>query len=80
MGNSSRPDFNVLEVAGVRKDKQELIMVLKDMADHLPKEDPSKGNSWNYLLLKKNTPHMLRMHLTRITFYFSHGRVDQPRP
>ena len=26
MGNSSRPDFNVLEVAGVKKDKQELIM------------------------------------------------------
>jgi hypothetical protein len=45
MGNSSRPDFNVLEVAGVKKDKQELIMVLKDMADHLPKEDPSKGNA-----------------------------------
>ena len=45
MGNSSRPDFNVLEVAGVEKDKQELIKVLEDMADHLPKEDPSKGNS-----------------------------------
>ena len=45
MGNSSRPDFNVLEVAGVKKDKQELIMVLKDMADHLPKENPSKGNA-----------------------------------
>ena len=45
MCNISRPDFNVLEVAGVKKDKQELIMVLEDMADHLPKEDPSKGNS-----------------------------------
>ena len=45
MGNSSRPDFNVLEVAGVKKDKQELIMVLEDMADHLPKEDPSKGTA-----------------------------------
>ena len=45
MGNSSRSDFNVLEVAGVKKDKQELIMVLEDMADHLPKEDSSKGTS-----------------------------------
>ena len=44
MGKSLRLDFNVLEVAGVRKDKQELIIVLEDMADHLPKEDPSKGN------------------------------------
>ena len=45
MVNSSRPDFNVLEVAGVKKDTQELIIVLEDMADHLPKEDPSKCNS-----------------------------------
>ena len=42
MGNSSRLGFNVLEAAGVKKDKQELIMVLEDMADHLLKEDPIK--------------------------------------
>jgi hypothetical protein len=32
-----------LEVASVKKNKEELIIVLEDMADHLPKEDPSKG-------------------------------------
>ena len=42
--NSARPDFNVEEIASVKKNKRELITVLEDMADHLPKEDPSKGN------------------------------------
>ena len=54
MGINSRPDFNVLEVAGVKKDQQELIMVLKDMADHLPKEDPSKGNSLKLGIINNN--------------------------
>ena len=47
MCNNARPDFNVEEVASVKKNKRELITVLEDMADHLPKEDTSKGNSWN---------------------------------
>ena len=42
--NNTRPDFNVEEVASVKKNKRELMTVLEDMADHLPKEDPSKGN------------------------------------
>ena len=37
-------DFNVEEVASVNKDKKELIILLEDMADHLPKENPNKGN------------------------------------
>ena len=41
--NGSRPDFNAEEVASVEKNKLELLSVLDDMADHLPKENPSKG-------------------------------------
>ena len=43
MCNGSRPDFNAEEVASVEKNKLELLSVLDDMADHLPKENPSKG-------------------------------------
>ena len=42
--NGSKPDFNAEEVASVEKNKLELLSVLEDMADHLPKENPSKGS------------------------------------
>ena len=40
---STRPDFNAEEVASVAKDQKELFIIVEDMADHLPIEDPSKG-------------------------------------
>ena len=40
---STRPDFNAEEVASVTKDQKELIIIVEDMADHLPIEDPNKG-------------------------------------
>ena len=39
-----RPDFNAEEVASVTKN-QELDMIVEDMADHLPIEDPTKALS-----------------------------------
>ena len=53
MCSSARPDFNAEEVASVNKNKKELITVLEDMADHLPKENPSKGNT-NYFSTSTN--------------------------
>jgi len=41
--NPVKPDFNVEEAASVRKNKNELMTVLEDMAEHLPKENPSKA-------------------------------------
>lgn len=40
---STRPDFNAEEVASVTKDQRELVIIVEDMADHLPIEDPNKG-------------------------------------
>lgn len=40
---NTRPDFNAEEVASVTKDQKELVVIVADMADHLPKEDPSKA-------------------------------------
>ena len=40
---STRPDFNAEEVASVTKDQKELVIIVEDMADHLPIEDPNKG-------------------------------------
>ena len=45
MCSNVRPDFNTEEVASVEKDQKELDIIVEDMADHLPIEDPSKGNS-----------------------------------
>jgi hypothetical protein len=44
MCTNVRPDFNLEEVASVEKDRRELLVIVEDMADHLPKEDPSKGS------------------------------------
>ena len=44
MCTSVRPDFNAEEVASVTKN-QELDMIVEDMADHLPIEDPTKALS-----------------------------------
>ena len=41
---NTRPDFNAEEVASVAKDQKELFIIVEDMADHLPIEDPNKGN------------------------------------
>ena len=41
--SAARPDFNAEEVASVMKDKRELFVIVEDMADHLPIEDPNKG-------------------------------------
>ena len=41
--SAARPDFNAEEVASVKKDKRELFVIVQDMADHLPIEDPNKG-------------------------------------
>jgi len=43
MCTNHRPDFNAEEVASVEKDRRELMVIVEDMADHLPKEDPSKA-------------------------------------
>jgi hypothetical protein len=45
MCTNVRPDFNLEEVASVEKDRRELLVIVEDMADHLPKEDPSKGDT-----------------------------------
>ena len=42
--STTRPDFNAEEVASVTKDQKELVIIVEDMADHLPIEDPNKGN------------------------------------
>ena len=44
MCSNVRPDFNAEEVASVEKDQKELDVIVDDMADHLPIEDPSKGS------------------------------------
>ena len=44
MCSNVRPDFNAEEVASVEKDQKELDIIVEDMADHLPIEDPNKGN------------------------------------
>ena len=41
---NTRPDFNAEEVASVAKDQKELFIIVEDMADHLPIEDPNKGD------------------------------------
>ena len=43
--STTRPDFNAEEVASVTKDQKELVIIVEDMADHLPIEDPNKGKS-----------------------------------
>ena len=45
MCTSVRPDFNAEEVASVAKNQRELQIIVEDMADHLPIEDPTKGNN-----------------------------------
>jgi len=40
---NTRPDFNAEEVASVAKDQKELFIIVEDMADHLPIEDPNKA-------------------------------------
>ena len=32
-------------MASVEKDRRELLVIVEDMADHLPKEDPTKGGA-----------------------------------
>ena len=46
MCSNVRPDFNAEEVASVEKDQKELDIIVDDMADHLPIEDPNKGNPY----------------------------------
>ncbi|XP_023325939.1 uncharacterized protein LOC111699477 [Eurytemora carolleeae] len=41
--NTGRPDFNIEEIASVEKDKRELGNIVDDIADHLPREDPTKA-------------------------------------
>ena len=43
MCSSVRPDFNAEEMASVAKNQRELNIIVEDMADHLPIEDPTKG-------------------------------------
>jgi len=45
LSKTGRPNFNKEEVASVEKDKRELATIVADIADHLPKEDPSKGKA-----------------------------------
>jgi hypothetical protein len=45
LSKTGRPNFNKEEVASVEKDKRELATIVADIADHLPKEDPSKGEA-----------------------------------
>jgi len=44
MCTNVRPDFNAEERASVEKDRRELLVIVEDMADHLPREDPSKAS------------------------------------
>ena len=46
MCSNVRPDFNAEEVASVEKDQKELDIIVEDMADHLPIEDPNKGKPY----------------------------------
>ena len=38
------PDFNSEEVSSVKRNKNEIWTAVEDMAEHLPKEDPGKGD------------------------------------
>ena len=47
-----RPDFNIEEKASIEKDMRELRQIIREMADHLPREDPEKGMcTTTYVLL-----------------------------
>ena len=56
MCTSVRPDFNAEEMASVAKNQRELQVIVEDMADHLPIEDPTKGNNHSHLVLKRVLP------------------------
>ena len=49
---NSYPAFNSEEVSIIKKNKEDLHNAVQDMAEHLPKEDPGKGQNNN---LKKMT-------------------------
>ena len=38
------PDFNSEEVTSVTRSKTDIFGAVEDMAEHLPKEDPGKGD------------------------------------
>ena len=38
------PDFNSEEVTSVARSKTDIFGAVEDMAEHLPKEDPGKGD------------------------------------
>ena len=40
---NSLPDWNTEEVSCVKRNKNEILTAVEDMAEHLPKEDPGKG-------------------------------------
>ena len=67
---STRPDFNAEEVASVTKDQRELVIIVEDMADHLPIEDPNKGN----LFISSLAIYSLLLALTGLTCNDQDGR------
>jgi hypothetical protein len=48
LGKSIKPDFNAEEKLSIEKDTREIRIIVAEMADYLPKEDPDKG--WQKLL------------------------------
>ena len=44
---NSLPDWNTEEISCVKRNKNEILTAVEDMAEHLPKEDPGKGIGGN---------------------------------
>jgi len=51
LGKAIKPDFNAEEKLSIEKDTREIRIVVSEMAEYLPKEDPDKGKNNFYALL-----------------------------